>query len=73
MNYLHLDGISYRGCPDISADKLVLLGNVLKEIYEAKLKWNFPERACTVEFFIPEDPEDFSQYQLSFWQTAHEE
>src|SRR5262245_14614491 len=44
MNHLHLDGIQHIGCADISSDKLVLLGNTLKEIHEAKLVWRFPER-----------------------------
>jgi hypothetical protein len=41
MNHEHLDSIQHIGCPDISEDKLTLLGGVLKEIYEAKLKWQF--------------------------------
>jgi hypothetical protein len=38
MNHLHFDGIQHIGCPDISKDKLAMLGKVLKEIYEAKLQ-----------------------------------
>ena len=72
MNHLHIADIHHRGCGDISKDKLVLLGNVLKEIYEAKLLWQFPDRPCTVEFFIPDDPDDLTEYQLSFWQKSHE-
>ena len=69
---LHLDGIQHGGCQDISKDKLLVLGNVLKEIYEAKLQWQFPDRPCTVEFFIPDDPDDLRDYQISFWQKCHE-
>ena len=72
LNHLHLEDIQYGGCDDISADKLVLLGNVLKEIYEAKLAWQFPERPCTVAFYVPEDVEDFTDYQITFWQKAFE-
>jgi hypothetical protein len=72
MNHLHLDGIQHGGCKDISRDKLLVLGNILKEIYEAKLHWQFPDRPCTVEFFIPDDPEDLWDYQISFWQKCHE-
>ena len=71
MNHLHLEDIQHLGCADISQDKLILLGNVLKEIYQAKLKWQFPNRPCTVELYLPQD-NDFSQYQLSFWQTEVE-
>ena len=73
LNHVHLDSIQYGGCPDISRDKLVLLGNALKEIYQAKLKWQFPDRPCVVEFYQPEDPDDFAEYQVSFWQEKHNE
>jgi hypothetical protein len=56
MNHLHIADIQHGGCRDISKDKLLVLGNILKEIYQAKLQWQFPDRPCTVEFFIPDDP-----------------
>jgi hypothetical protein len=73
MNHFHPDGIQYGGCKDISKDKLLLLGRVLKEIYEVKLLWQFPEHPCVVEFFVPDDEDDLGAYQLSFWQRRHEE
>jgi hypothetical protein len=72
MNHLHIADIQHRGCGDVSRDKLFVLGNVLKEIYEAKLNWQFPDRPCKVELFVPEDPDDLTEYQLSFWQKSHE-
>jgi hypothetical protein len=72
MNHLHIADIQHGGCPDISKDKMLVLGNVLKEIYEAKLQWQFPDRPCTVEFSIPDDPDDLVEYQVSFWQKCHE-
>lgn len=71
MNHLHIADIQYFGCKDASKDKLLLLGNVLKEIYQAKLLWQFPDRPCTVELYIPDDEEDLMEYQLSFWQKSH--
>jgi hypothetical protein len=67
MNHLHIADIQYYGCPDASIDKIVLLGNVLTEIYRAKLKLRFPGLECDVEFYVPDDPNDLIQYQLSFW------
>ena len=61
-----------RGPPQ-SGDLLMRLGSILTEIYEAKLQWQFPDRPCTVSFFIPEDREQFDGYQISFWQKAHEQ
>jgi hypothetical protein len=72
MNHVHIADIHHRGCGDISIDKLLVIGNVLKEIYEAKLHWQFPDRPCSVELFIPDDPGDLTGYQLSFWQKCHE-
>lgn len=71
INHVHIADIHYGG-EDISIDKLLVIGNVLKEIYEAKLQWQFPDRPCTVELFIPNDPDDLTEYQLSFWQKCHE-
>ncbi|MNR24273.1 hypothetical protein D3C85_1413420 [compost metagenome] len=72
INHLHIADIQYYGCDDISKDKLVILGNTLKEIYESKLKWQFPSKPCTVEFYIPDDDQDFQEYQISFWQNSNE-
>ena len=71
MNHLHIADIQHWGCPDISRDKLVFLGKTLEEIYAAKLKFDFPDKPCTVEFYQPENPEDLTEYQLSFWQKKH--
>lgn len=71
MNHLHIADIHYESI-DASKDKIILLGNALKEIYEAKLHWKWPDRPCTVEFYMPDDKEDLVQYQLSFWQKCHE-
>ncbi len=73
MNHLHIADIQYYGCGDASKDKLLLLGNILKEIYQAKLQWQWPDRPCAVEFCIPEDPDDLKEYQVSFWQKSHED
>lgn len=68
LNHIHLADIQYRGCDDLSKDKLFLLGTVLKEIHIAKLQWQFPDRPCEVEFFVPEDDDELDEYALSFWQ-----
>ncbi len=72
MNHLHIADVQYYGCKDASKDKFLLLGNVLKEIYQAKLQWQFPNNPCSVEFHIPDDPQDLMEYQISFWQQCHE-
>ncbi len=73
LNHLHIADIQYQGCEDISADKLIILGNALKDTYEARLSFFFPEKPCVVEFYIPDDPNEFDEYQISFWQKKHEQ
>lgn len=69
LNHEHLADLQFLGCDDISADKLVFLGSIMKEMYEAKLHWQFPGRPCSVDLFIPEDRDDFIAYELTFWQA----
>ena len=45
-------------------------GRILKEIYAAKLAWQFPGRAFCVSLYTPEDPEDLRAYEITFWQGA---
>lgn len=72
MNHLHIADIQHLGCEDLTKDKIIILGNVLKDIYEAKLKHQFPDSPCTVSFHVPKDTEDLMAYEISFWQTKHE-
>ncbi len=72
MNHLHIADIQFYGCPDASKDKLILLGNVLTEIYQAKLAWQLPDHPCKVELYTPDDKDDLLEYQISFWQKCHE-
>lgn len=68
MNHLHIADIQHAGCDDASADKIIFIGQRLKEIYQAKLSWLFPDDPCEVEMWEPEDKDDLQSYQLSFWQ-----
>jgi hypothetical protein len=72
MNHLHIADIQHVGCADMTRDKLIYLGQVLHEIYEVKLKFQFPDRPCIVKFYCPSNADDLFEYQISFWQKAHE-
>lgn len=72
LNHRHLKDVQHGQCSDCSADKLLTLGSALKEIYEAKLRWQFPDRPCVVSLFVPEDSESLDEYEITFWQIAHE-
>lgn len=65
MNHWHLSSLQHSNCEDLSKDKLLKIGNSLKEIHEAKLRWQFPERSTRVEFFVLDD---LDEYRISFWQ-----
>lgn len=69
LNHFHLADLHNHDQDNLSSDKLLLLGNIIREMWEAKLKWQFPERPCTVEFCVPKDPDDLLEYQISFWQS----
>jgi hypothetical protein len=71
LNHLHIADIHHNGCSDLSADKLIFIGNMLKKIYEARLAFLFPQKPCIVEFYTPDDQNNLDDYQLSFWQTKH--
>jgi hypothetical protein len=72
LNHLHIADTHHPFCEDISADKIVFLGQILKEIWEAKLRWQFPDRPCVVDFYQPEDKSNLVEFQLTFWQKKHE-
>jgi len=72
MNHLHIADIQHYGCEDLSKDKIILLVSKLKEIYEAKLQWQFPDKLCTVSFYEPDNSDDLGAYEITFWQKAHE-
>lgn len=69
INHLHLDGLQYMGCEDISSERLSYLGRILKDIYACKLKRDFPDKTFVVKFDEPEDKQDFTHYILTFYQA----
>ena len=73
MNHLHIADIHNGDADQLTEDKVLLLGNALKEIYEAKLARQFPEATCVVEFHCPGEGGDIVDYQLSFWQRKNED
>jgi hypothetical protein len=66
-NHLHLRDIQYWGCPGATPERLSYLGGVLKEIYECKLKRDFPDKSFVVEF-TEGDEGDLDGFMLTFYQ-----
>ncbi len=71
INHIHIADL-HCGDEGLTLDKLIVLGEALKENYEARLTYFFPNKPCVVEFYKPENTDDFRDYQLSFWQKKHE-
>ncbi len=71
MNHIHIKDLHHLGDKTLNPDKAIFLGNLLKQIYEVKLRRDFPGRPCTVEFYRPEHRDDLMGYEISFWQTKH--
>ncbi|MEO0910092.1 MAG: hypothetical protein AAFX96_07060, partial [Pseudomonadota bacterium] len=73
LNHIHLSDLHPGDERNLTADKLIFIGNRLKEIYKAKLAWLYPDRPCEVHFSIPENPDDYRGYELTFWQKIWDE
>lgn len=53
LNHFHIADLHHSGCEDITVDKIIMLGEKLKAIYEARLAYLFPDNPCIVEFYRP--------------------
>lgn len=69
LNHLHLADLHNHDEDYLTADKLLFLGKIMREMWDAKLRLEFPDRPCTVELYVPDDPDELLEYQISFWQT----
>lgn len=72
INHLHLQDLHHADCEDVTPERLAYLGRLLKEIYECKLKRDFPEKAFVVEFYEPDDKDDLLGYVLTFHQKIEQ-
>ena len=68
MNHRHIADMQHVGCADISFDKIKLLGGVLREMYEAKLAWQFPNKPCEVRLFLEGETDVRWAHEVTFWQ-----
>jgi len=69
VNHLHISDLHHDGGEDVLPERLKYLGNVLREIYECKLKRDFPDKKFIVEFEdTPQTPGDTLDYILTFSQ-----
>lgn len=65
MNHRHLSDLFYGQAT--SAAQLIYMGRLLRDIWQAKLRRDFPGRHIEVEFY-ENDVSDLEGYQLTFFQ-----
>lgn len=68
MNHLHIADIHYHDLSNCTTEHALYLGRVLREIYEAKLTWQFPTRRFDV-VFDESNRGDVMCYEVSFYQS----
>lgn len=68
INHLHMSDLHRNDEAPATELQLRRLGRVLKQIYETKLKADFPERTFVVSF--PDEPDlDWVDYAVTFWEV----
>ena len=68
INHIHMADL-HMGAPEPTEAQLRYLGRILKQVHEAKLKAEFPDRSFVVTF-SDEPGLDLLDYELTFWQSA---
>jgi len=69
MNHQHIS--DYFPQHEPTKDQVIYLGRLLKEIWQTKLKRDFPSRNVIVEFY-EQDCEWIDEYQITFFQPRDE-
>ena len=68
MNHLHIAAIHYHDLSNCTVEHALYLGRVLREIYQAKLAWQFPARRFEV-LFNEAEQSDVMAYEITFYQS----
>ena len=70
INHIHiLDIFHLEEGNNLNKEQVLFLGSKLREMLEAKLKMDFPNKSFTVWFNSEEQFEDLIEYQVSFHQN----
>lgn len=73
INHIHiLDLFAFEKQEEINYDQVIYLGNILRNIYDLKLKADFPHRQLSVDFNDSLETDDLIDFQLTFYQIANE-
>jgi hypothetical protein len=69
MNHRHIRDLFTHPSPEPTRERLVQLGRLLKQMWEAKLRRDFPERQVIVSF-VEEGCEHLLDYEITFFQES---
>jgi hypothetical protein len=69
MNHLHIVDLHHHMMEGVGRATIVYLGHTLREIYRAKLAWQFPQRRFEV-LFDDSNFDDLTDYQITFFQSS---
>jgi hypothetical protein len=69
MNHLHIAAIHYHDLSNCTVQHVLHLGRILREIYQAKLAWQFPSRRFEV-VFDESRRDDVMAYEITFYQNG---
>lgn len=73
INHIHiLDLFAWEKQEEINYDQVIYLGKILRNIYDLKLKADFPEKQFMVTFNDDLKTDDLIDYQLTFYQIENE-
>jgi len=71
MNHQHILDLFCHAASTATAAQLVYIGRILRDIFQVKLKNDFPTRTFLVSF--DDGPfADLVEYQVTFWQPGNE-
>jgi hypothetical protein len=70
VSHIHIVDLHHAYSEDVTHDRLIFLGNKLKEIYECKLESDFPERNILV-VFDDSPQEDITDYILYIFHDSN--
>ncbi|MBC8108870.1 MAG: hypothetical protein H7Z14_19960 [Anaerolineae bacterium] len=69
MNHRHVSDYFSRAGGSATAEQLIYLGRLLRDIWQTKLAHDFPDRSFVVHF--ADGPfEDLNDYEVTFWQPS---
>jgi hypothetical protein len=69
LNHEHLIDLFSERYRQGQSDKIIYLARVVREMWEAKLKLDFPNRSFVVDLHVP-PTDDIAEWQITFYQTA---